>query len=225
MERLTRPGVAVDPTAAKFIGAEVKMQHLKDRLLELILNGPTVNAVNKGVLRSLIRQLYDALERYEDIGLEPEEIVDLRKQNSLLAQYGAQKFDASMEDFKEINTLKLKIQSLEMGLKVACDTLEKFKKAEQEGRLVVLPCRVGDRVYISGHRFPAQIEEVVINASDGITVNWAEYDRGPEETELWDDGWFTPDDFGKTVFLTREEAEQALAADKNVGSKGGGSDA
>ena len=90
------------------------------------------------------------------------------------------------------------------------EELEKYRKAEQEGRLVVLPCKVGARVYITGHRFPAQIEEVVINASDGITVNWAEYDRGPEETELWDDGWFTPDDFGKTVFLTREEAEKAL---------------
>lgn len=87
-------------------------------------------------------------------------------------------------------------------------------QAEAEGRLIVLPCKVGDTVYISEHRFAAQIEEIVIDAMSGITFNWAEYDRGPEETELWDDGWFEPSDFGKTVFLSRAEAEAAIATEE-----------
>ena len=95
------------------------------------------------------------------------------------------------------------------------ERLRELAREEQEGRLVVLPCKVGDLVYISGHKYVAQIDEVTINAMDGITLNWSEYDRGPELTELWDDGWFTPDDIGKTVFLTREEADAALKGDSN----------
>lgn len=57
------------------------------------------------------RRVWERLKEYEDTGLEPE----------------------------EINGLKLKLESLEMSLRVACDAFEKFKNAEQDGRLVVLP--------------------------------------------------------------------------------------
>lgn len=80
--------------------------------------------------------------------------------------------------------------------------------------VIAPPCRAGDRVWIVGHRFPAVIDEITINIQDGITFNWSEHDEGPELTELWDDGWFTPEDIGKTVFLTREEAEAALAKEE-----------
>ena len=75
MERLTRPTVEVDETAAKYMGSfPVDIRTYKDRLLELILNGPTLNGVSKDALRQIIRQLYGALKAYEDIGLEPWEI-------------------------------------------------------------------------------------------------------------------------------------------------------
>lgn len=76
MERLTRPGVAVDPTAARlmFMDSPAKVQNIHDRLLDLILNGPTLNGVNKDVLRQLLRQLYDGLKQYEDTGLTPERV-------------------------------------------------------------------------------------------------------------------------------------------------------
>lgn len=76
-------------------------------------------------------------------------------------------------------------------------------KAEAEGRLVVLPCKVGDIVY-------AVFEEQGILS---LTV---------ERFLLSEKGLFiaTPhglyhtERFGKTVFLTREEAEKALEAKK-----------
>lgn len=74
MERLTRPTVEVDETAAKYMGKGLNMETMNDRLLELILNGPTLMAVPKDHLRHIIRQLYGALKAYEDIGLEPWEI-------------------------------------------------------------------------------------------------------------------------------------------------------
>lgn len=85
-----------------------------------------------------------------------------------------------------------------------------YEDRHEQGSLVVLPCKVGDTVYISGHEYAAQIDEIVIKANGGITFFWLEYDRGPELEELWDYGEFTPKDIGKTVFLTREEAERAL---------------
>ena len=67
MDRLTRPTVNVDETAAKYMGTfPVDIRTYKDRLLELILNGPTLNGVSKDALRQIIRQLYGRLKEYED---------------------------------------------------------------------------------------------------------------------------------------------------------------
>lgn len=71
MERLTRPTVEVDETAAKYMGSfPVDIRTYKDRLLELILNGPTLNGVSKDALRQIIRQLYGRLKEYEDATLD-----------------------------------------------------------------------------------------------------------------------------------------------------------
>lgn len=75
---------------------------------------------------------------------------------------------------------------------------------------VVLPCKVGDTVWIPGDKFPAEIERIIIDV-DGISFEYVEYDRGWEETEVWNDGVFQTTDIGETVFLTPEEAGAALA--------------
>ena len=68
------------------------------------------------------------------------------------------------------------------------DKLAEYETAEEEGRLVVLPCKVGTRVY-EIYQFCGcgawEIEEHKIKLED-------------------------LDKIGKTVFLTREEAEKAL---------------
>ena len=70
----------------------------------------------------------------------------------------------------------------------AIDKLSEYETAEEEGRLVVLPCKVGTRVY-EIYQFCGcgawEIEEHKIKLED-------------------------LDKIGKTVFLTREEAEKAL---------------
>ena len=103
-----------------------------------------------------------------------------------------------------------RIKELEKELASCKKALDSYIAAKRDGRLVELPCKVGDTVYISGDRFAAEIEQIVIDSTHGITFEWTEYDRGPEETEVWDTGWFVPEDIGKTVFLTREEAERTL---------------
>ena len=80
-------------------------------------------------------------------------------------------------------------------LKVEPGRLRELAEADRDGRLVVLPCKVGDTVYILHRTF------------DGADV--------VGETELW---WTDIPQLGKTVFLTREEAEKALEAMKDGGA-------
>lgn len=78
MDRITRPHVSVDPKSARFFDEPaVNIPEIGDKMLHLILNGPTLNSVNKYVLRSMVRQLYDALKAYEDTGLTAEEIKEI----------------------------------------------------------------------------------------------------------------------------------------------------
>lgn len=86
--------------------------------------------------------------------------------------------------------------------------LADYEEAEEQGLLLRLPCKVGDTVYQITRDF---ISEYRIR-------NFICYDNG----NIWFD-WectkgiyinvrgFHIDDIGKTVFLTKEEAEQKLA--------------
>lgn len=111
------------------------------------------------------------------------------------------------------------------------DKAKEYEKAEAEGRLIMLPCKVGDTVYIHGE--PVKISFIHIeneitfcvyadccNRDDcGMGCPFYEDDISWEgEHECKSNGYleFKVDDIGKTVFLTREEAEQAL---KNGGTE------
>lgn len=70
-------------------------------------------------------------------------------------------------------------------------------------RFVRLPCKVSDTIYV--------VEKGKI-IEDSVVTLYVAYFGDDEETFQFDgiktDGYFS--DFGKTVFLTQEEAEQAL---------------
>lgn len=84
--------------------------------------------------------------------------------------------------------------------------------AVNEGRVVVLPCKVGDTVYyINTLKFAplernkvyrAEVTRFVITQRGVSFVAKVRYAGGI--SEIAEDG------FGETIFLTREEAEQAL---------------
>lgn len=93
----------------------------------------------------------------------------------------------------------------------ACvEKLAEYETAEEEGRLVVLPCKVGDTVWMVHQRLTSTVNNVISK----ITVTEL---RGNRLNPIWFviDGEygrtsFHPSEIGKTVFLTREEAEKAL---------------
>ena len=109
----------------------------------------------------------DRLAAYEDTGLTPEEI---------------------KAPFTEDTMINLAAQALG----VEPSRLRELAEADRDGRVLILPCKLGTKVYRICYKivdYPGKPE--------------------PEITTTW----FTPeyrDDIGKTVFLTRAEAERAL---------------
>ena len=76
---------------------------------------------------------------------------------------------------------------------------------------ILPPCKVGDVVYFANESYhdAAEIDGIQIDAT-GISFTWVQYEVGVDITELWDEGDFDLEDIGKTVFLTKEEAERKL---------------
>lgn len=67
MSRLTRKAVDVDPSVVKYFDGETHlMSDWTDKMMDLILNGPTLNGFRKDELRSLLRETYADLKKRED---------------------------------------------------------------------------------------------------------------------------------------------------------------
>lgn len=114
---------------------------------------------------------------------------------------------------------ELKYDCNELGKAIPCDTswaesfenayamainameeLQQYRKAEENGLLLRLPCKVGDNVYIIAEKsISEQRVQRATNDSEG-KIEFCTRKRG-----------FALFDFGKTVFLTHEEAEAKLA--------------
>lgn len=87
---------------------------------------------------------------------------------------------------------------------------------KDKSKYIKLPCKAGDTVYYFCETFgvilPYFIESINIAYSDKNKAIY-QYEANAtniEEDELLDSIDFEPDDIGKTVFLTREEAEKTL---------------
>ena len=89
------------------------------------------------------------------------------------------------------------------GCDYSISRMVELMKADKEGRLVVLPCRQGAELWTYGN-FPQGREVYRFTVSDVSTLN------GRTVLNTLDLGTIRPEDIGKTVFLSREEAEKAL---------------
>lgn len=65
---LTREKVDAEPGAARYMGETHMMEDWSDKMIDLVLNGPTLNGFKKDELRAMLRQTYAALKQYEQIG-------------------------------------------------------------------------------------------------------------------------------------------------------------
>ena len=131
------------------------------------------------------------LAAYEDTQREPQEVEAL----SSLFNY-------------VVNSTKSMPEQLAM-----LNRLRDLAKADRDGRLVVLPCKVGDTLYeVTGRKTISEYRVKAIRVElFCVFIEW-EIEKGFVWQSL---AGITPNEIGKTVFLTREAAEAALEAMKD----------
>ena len=105
-----------------------------------------------------------------------------------------------------------------IGNQKASEALDRFRqlvKADRDGRLVVLPCKVGGEVYSTlddlGRLHQCRATYVLINERpylNTVALEPVDYEGSQYGASFGA--------FGQTVFLTREEAEKALEAKSNA---------
>ena len=107
------------------------------------------------------------------------------------------------EEIKAPFTENTMINLSAQALGVEPSRLRELAEADKERRVVVLPCRQGDELWTYGN-FPQGREVYRFTVSDVSTLN------GRTVLNTLGLGIIRPEDIGKTVFLSREEAEKAL---------------
>lgn len=125
-------------------------------------------------------QMADRLAAYEDTRREPEEVTALGKL-----------FDYAL---KESKTLTEQLTLLKH--------IRELAEADKDGRVVVLPCRQGDELWTYCNHPVKRVYSFTV--SDVSTLN------GRTVLNTLGLGTIRPEDVGKTVFFTSEEAKRAL---------------
>lgn len=89
--------------------------------------------------------------------------------------------------------------------------LKSYKDLEEQGLLVRLPCKVGDIVYVPTRNFVSELRIIMISVDmHGTYFGWM------LNSGIYPNlNGFSRSKLGKTVFLTREEAEKKLKEMKN----------
>ena len=163
------------------------MERLSDTAIEIINDIHTERLEYASEYIPLI-DADNRLAAYEDTGLEPEEI----KVHEAV-KYNAGYYHGDEDRCRWIEK--------ELG---PIDHLRDLLQAEQTGRLVVLPCKVGDSIYIPDleKKIPVKVrvQGISMSVSGRTILHFGGY---PVEC-AWGDGC------GKDWFFTREEAEAAL---------------
>ena len=130
--------------------------------------------------------LVERLAAYEDTGLTPEEVAALVK------------------DWSDLCTI--------VGECGGISRVRVLAEADKDGRLVVLPCKVGQRVFAlldtDKHISECEVKQIGMGNKIGFIGLEPIGARGREYG-------ISLNGFGKNVFLTREEAENALGAMKD----------
>lgn len=128
---------------------------------------------------------WSRLAAYEDTGLEPEAIETVKL--ALAAKH--------MVDLETLNNTPI-------------SRLVELAEADKDGRVLILPCKVGDTVWanLDGMRHTRKcVIEFANIGTHFTTIVFSTVDGLREQYGV------NPSSFGKSVFLTREEAEKALA--------------
>lgn len=148
------------------------MERLSDRAIEILDDLGTDRLGYHSEYLPLIEAAHKLAE-YEATGLEPSEI------------------QCAKENLHILDLFKEQAQDAEECIRIA--------EARRDGRLMVLPCKVGDMVYYRRGQdiLGDNVARIIIDGIDNQVL------VGAHKAFMFCD-------FGRNVFLTREEAEDAL---------------
>jgi len=137
---------------------------------------------------------YKAIEKlaaYEDLGLEPEEIQDLKD-----CVEGEEGTEGTVNDLLE---------------------LMRYRKLKAEGRLIKLPCKAYSKVYEIYTEYDEKNDRYIKGIEELLLLRFGKNQYNDYAVVKGEDGedFIALSQFDKTVFLTREEAEKALKGAKN----------
>ena len=144
------------------------------------------NRIRSGYPRNIPEERFLRLAAYEDSECEPEEVLPKDKADEI--------------------ALKL-MRLADLESLCSYDRLRELAEADKDGRLVVQPCKVGDKLY---RVFYGEIFEHRVGSMKYFAM------QGRWDIETYPFCPYVEESIGKTVFLTREEAEKALEAMKDV---------
>lgn len=130
-----------------------------------------------------VRELMERLAAYEDTGLTPERCAEF-------ARADAEGRYIVMRDAEQEGVARLR----------------ELAEADKDGRLVVLPCKVGDTLF---RVFAGEILEHKVRNMRYLAI------QGRWDIDTTPFCSYVESSIGKTIFLTREEAEKALEAKKD----------
>ena len=137
-----------------------------------------------GYPRNIPEERFLRLAAYEDTGLTPAEV------------------SALVKDWSDRCTI--------VGECGGIDRLRELAEADKDGRLVVPPCKVGDMLYeVTGRKTISVYKVKAIRVElFGLFIEW-----DIVEGFVWKSlEGINAGEIGKTVFLTREEAEKTMEA-------------
>ena len=126
----------------------------------------------------------ERLAAYEDSGLTPKEV---KRMSNILMDVGID-YNCSWEYVKNW---------------LLDDRLRELAEADKDGRVVVLPCKIGDKLY---RVFAGEIFEHRVGSMKYFAI------QGRWDIETYPFCPCVESSIGKTIFLIREEAEKALEA-------------
>ena len=136
------------------------------------------SVIDVAAVREHAMEFYCRLKAYEDTGLTPEEV----ERSKLEIEAGCVKAIARMYGI-DINRLR------------------KVAEADRDGRVVVKPCKVGDKLY---RVFAGEIFEHRVGSMKYFAI------QGRWDIETYPFCPCVESSIGKTVFFTSEEAKKAL---------------
>lgn len=126
------------------------------------------------------REVWEKLKAYEETGLTPEEV------------------SALVKDWSDLCTI--------VGECGGISRVRVLTEADKAGRLVVLPCKVGDTLF---RVFAGEILEHKVRNMRYLAI------QGRWDIDTTPFCSYVESSIGKTIFLTREEAKRALEAMKD----------